>query len=78
MVKKGQKTRFFELFLKIKSLVLSVIRVKWMFLWSFNILRKLHAWGKNLVLKLEPKMAQYSLIVIISLVDWYLTLIFGM
>ena len=52
---------------------MSGIGVKWMFLWCFDILWKLHAWGKNLVLKLGPKMAQYSLIVIISLVDWYLT-----
>ena len=37
MVKKVQRTRFFELFKKIKSLVLSGIGVKRKSLWSFNI-----------------------------------------
>ena len=57
MIKKGQKQGFFGLFKKIKSLVLSGIAVKRKFLWSFNILQKLHT-GKNLALKLLwPKMA---------------------
>ena len=47
MVKKGQKTRFFGLFKKIKFLVLSGIVVKLTFLWSFNILQKLHTWEKS-------------------------------
>ena len=46
MVKKGQKTRFFGLFKKIKSLVFSGIVVKRMFLWSFNVLQKLHTCEK--------------------------------
>ena len=47
MLKKSQKTRFFGLFKKIKSLVLSGIVVKRKFLWSFNILLKLHTWEKS-------------------------------
>ena len=47
MVKKGQKTRFFGLFKKIKSLVFSGIVVERKFLWSFNILQKLHTWEKS-------------------------------
>ena len=69
MVKKGQKTRSFGLFKKIKSLVLSRIIVKREFLWSFSILEKLHSWEKS---RSEVIMAknvsrsmrfQYSLIV---------------
>ena len=41
MTKMSQKARFFLLFKKIKSLVLSGVVVKRMFLWSFNILQKL-------------------------------------
>ena len=47
MVKKGQNTYFFLPFKKTKSLVLSKIVVKWKFLWSFNILQKLHTWEKS-------------------------------
>ena len=63
---KGPKTRFFGLYL-----------------WSFNILRKLHAWeksGSQVTAKngSRPMRFQYSLIVNTSLIDRYLTLIFGM
>ena len=47
MIKKDQKTWFFGLFKKIKSLFLSGIVVKRKFLWSFNILQKLHTWEKS-------------------------------
>ena len=47
MVNKGKKQGFLLLFKKIKSLVLSGIGVKQKFLWSFNILQKLHAWEKS-------------------------------
>ena len=45
----GQKwsKRAFILFKKIKLLVLSGIVVKRKFLWSFNILQKLHDWEKS-------------------------------
>ena len=75
MVKKGQKTRFFGLFKKIKSLVLSGIIVKRKFLWSFNILQKLRTWGKSgsqvIIAKngSQPIKFQYSLIVNILLID---------
>ena len=82
MAKTGQKTRFFLLFKTIKSLVLSGIVVKAKFLWSFiNILQKLHTWEKSssqvIIAKngLRPMRFQYSLIINISLTDWYLTLI---
>ena len=84
MVKKGQNTYFFLPFKKTKSLVLSEIVVKWKFLWSFNILQKLHTWEKSgsqvIMAKNDsrPMRVQYSLIVNISLIDWYLTFIFGM
>ena len=80
MVKKGHKTRFFGLFKKIKSLVLSGIIVKRKFLWSFNILQKLRTWEKSgsqvIIAKngSQPIKFQYSLIVNILLIDWYLTL----
>ena len=80
MVKKGHKTRFFGLFKKIKSLVLSGIIVKRKFLWSFNILQKLRTWEKSgsqvIIAKngSQPIKFQYSLIVNIVLIDWYLTL----
>ena len=83
MVKKGQKTRFFVLFKNIKSLILSAIGVNRKLLWSFKILGKLHAWEKC-VSQVMAKNGfwrirfQYSLIVNITLIDWYLTLIFGM
>ena len=69
MVKKGHKTRFFGLFKKIKSLVLSGIIVKRKFLWSFNILQKLRTWEKSgsqvIIAKngSQPIKFQYSLIV---------------
>ena len=80
MVKKGHKTRFFGLFKKIKSLVLSGIIVKRKFLRSFNILQKLRTWEKSgsqvIIAKngSQPIKFQYSLIVNILLIDWYLTL----
>ena len=84
MTKNGQewpKNRVFGLFKKITSLVLSGIYIKRKSLWFINILRKLHAWeksdyqviGKN---RSPPLRIQYSLIVNISLIDEYLTLIF--
>ena len=84
MVKKGQKTRFFGLFKKIKSLVLSGIVVERKCLWSFNILQKLHTWEKSGSQVIMAKngsrsvRVRYLLIINISLIDWYLTLIFGM
>ena len=75
MVKKGHKTRFFGLFKKIKSLVLSGIIVKRKFLWSFNILQKLRTWEKSgsqvIIAKngSQPIKFQYSLIVNILLID---------
>ena len=47
MVKKNEKARFFGLFKKIKSLALSGIVIKRKFLWSFNILQKLHTWEES-------------------------------
>ena len=38
---------FFLFFRKIKSLVLSGSGAEWKYLWSFNILWKLHAWEKS-------------------------------
>ena len=81
MVRKGQKTRFFGLFKKIKLLGLSGVGVKWKLLRSFNILQKLHAWeksGSQVMGKYGSRSArfQYSLIVNISLTDLCLT--FGM
>ena len=75
MVKKGQKTRFFGLFKKIKSLVFSGIVVERKFLWSFNILQKLHTWEKSgsqvIMVKTGSQLLrfQYSLMVNISLID---------
>ena len=73
----------FGFFRKITSLVLSGICVKWKFLRFNNILRKLHAWEKSCSQVIakngsRPVRFQYSLIVNISLIDFYLTLIFGM
>ena len=72
MTQNGPKTGF-----------LSVICVKRKFLWFINILQKLHAWeksGSQIIPKncSRPIRFQYSLIVNISLIDEYLTLIFGM
>ena len=75
MVKKGQKTRFFGLFKKIKSLVLSGIVVERKFLWSFNILQKLHTWEKSGSQVIMAKNGSrsvgvhYLLIINISLID---------
>ena len=75
MVKKGQKTRFFGLFTKMKSLVLSRIIVKRKFLWPFNILQKLHTWkksGSQVIMAKngsQPMRFQYFLIINISLID---------
>ena len=68
---------------KIASLVLSGICAKWMFLWFINILRKLHTWeksGSQVIAKYCSRSVRFqdSLIVNISLIDYYLTLIFGM
>ena len=73
----------FELFKKIRSLVLSGICVKWKFLWFINILQKLRAWeksGSQVIAKNGSWQMRfhYSLIVNISLIDKYLSLIFGM
>ena len=64
-------------------LVLSGICVKRKFLWFINILQKPHAWeksGSQVKAKngSQPMRFQYSLIINISLIDKYLTLIFGM
>ena len=85
MTKNGQKwskNRVFGLFKKITSLVLSGICVIRKFLWFINILRKRHAWeksGSQVIAKngSRPMRFQYSLIVNISSIDEYLTLIFG-
>ena len=77
MTKNGEKcpkNMVFGLFRKIMSLVLSGICVKLKFLWSINILRKLHAWkksGSQVIAKngSQPMRFQYSLIVNISLID---------
>ena len=66
MVKKGQKNKVFWTFLE--NQVISFVWI-WCKINVLMILRELNASGKNLVLKLKPKIAQYSLIVIISLVD---------
>ena len=73
----------FGLSKKITSLVLSGIFVKLKFLWFINILRKLHAWEKSGSQVTDkngsrPMRFQYSLIINISLIDEYLTLVFGM
>ena len=69
----GQKwPRFFGLFKKINSLVLSSIAVKQNFLWPFNILQKLCTWEKSgskvIMAKNDswPMRFQYFLIVNIS------------
>ena len=77
---KWPKNMVFELFKKIMSLVLSGICVKSKFLWFINILQKLHAWEKSSSQVKDkngsrPMRFQYSLIISISLIDQYLTLI---
>ena len=72
---KCQKTSFFGLFKKIKSLVLSRVVVKRKLLWPFNILQKLHTWEKSgsqvIMVKTGSQLLrfQYSLMVNISLID---------
>ena len=66
-----------------KSCDLSEICVKSKILWFINILWKLHPWrksGSQVIAKngSQPVRFQHSLIVNISLIDKYLTLIFGM
>ena len=77
-VKKGQKGQkkqgLFGPLKKVKSLVLSGIGVKRKFLWSFNILQKLHTWeksGSQIMAKncFWPLRFQYFLIVNILLID---------
>ena len=73
-VKKDQKTMFFGLLKKIKLLALSGIGVKRKFLWSFDILQKLHAWKKSISQVMDKNGSrtmrfQYSLILNISLID---------
>ena len=61
------------------SLILSGICVKQKILWLINILLKLHAWEKSGSQSSSLAMRfQYFLIVNISLIDGYLTLIFDM
>ena len=72
--KEGTKNRVFGVFKKTKSLFLSGIGVKRKLLWSFNILQKLHDWGKSgsqVMVKngSGPMRFQHSLIVNISLTD---------
>ena len=56
--KKWPKNRVLEIFEEITLLLLSGISVKRKFLWSFNILQKLHSWEKSgSQLKLWPIMA---------------------
>ena len=64
----------FGLFKKTMSLVLSGICVEWKFLW---LIKKS---GSQVIAKngSRPMRFQYSLIVNISLIDEYLSLIFGM
>ena len=81
--KKWPENRVFGVFKKIMSLVLPGICVKRKFLWFINILQKQHAWeksGSQVIAKnySQPMRFQYSLILNISLIDKYLTLIFGM
>ena len=86
MTKNGQiwsQNKVFGHFRKITSLILPGIGLKWKFLWFINILQQLHAWekpGSQLLAKncSWPMRFQCSLIVNISLIDKYLTLIFGM
>ena len=83
MVKNSIKNRVFGLLKKIMSLVLSGICVKRRFLWFINILRKLHAWEKSGSQVINKNCSwsmrfRYSLIVNISLIDKYLTVILGM
>ena len=79
---KWSKNRVFGLFKKITLLVLSGICVKWKFVGFIIILQELHAWGKSgspVIAKNGswPMRFQYSLIVNISLINEYLTLLFG-
>ena len=86
MTKNGQKwpkNRIFGLYKKTASLLLSGICVKPKFSLFINILQNLHDWEKSCSQVIAkngswPMRFQYSLIVNISLIDEYLTLIFGM
>ena len=84
MTKNGRrwpKIEVKEFFRKIYSLVLSGNDVEWKYLWLLAFCQN-RIFGKNLVLKLWPKMLlanqhfQYSLIVNISLMDWHLILFY--
>ena len=74
---KNDSNRVFGLFKKIMSLVLSEICIKQKFLWFINILQNS---GSQVITKNCSRSIrfQYSLIVNISVIDEYLTLIFGM
>ena len=66
-----------------KSCDLSEICVKSKILWFINILWKLHPWRKSCSQVIakngsQPVRFQHSLIVNVSLIERYLTLIFGM
>ena len=74
MVKKWPKNMVFGLFKKMTLLALSVICVKWKFLWFINILQKLYAWEKSSSQVIDkngspPVRFLYSLIISISLID---------
>ena len=82
MVKNDPKTAFLD-FKKIMLLVLSGICAKGKFIWFINILQKLNACEKSgSQVKAKncswPMRFQYSLNVNISLIDKYLTSIFGL
>ena len=85
MTKNGQKSsknKIFGLFKEMMLLGLSGICVKRKFLWFINILRKTAFWeksGSQVIAKIcsLPMRFQSSLIVNISLIDEYLTSIFG-
>ena len=84
MVKNGTKTGFLEFLRKSHHQFCLEFFVKRKFFRFINIFGKLHAWeksGPQVVAKNGsswPMRFQYSLIVNISLIDEYLTLIFGM
>ena len=80
--KMAQKHGFLDFFKKTTSLVLSGISVKSKSLGFTNILRKLYAWEKSSSQVKDKNVSRlmtfhYSLIISISLIDLYLTLIFG-
>ena len=73
---KNDSSRVFGLFKKIMSLVLYEICIKQKFLWFINIVQKS---GSQVITKncSRSMRFQYSLVINISLIDEYLTLIFG-